>query len=84
MVKQLKRSLLPPVTADTEEASAHLLTYGVCRLEGALPGKDLEVLRHGVKAAAALDEAEDRAYTYSQGANRRVWSLLMLAVKNST
>ena len=75
MAEQLKTSLLAPATGDTDEASEHLLRYGVCRLEGALPSKDLNTLRSAVKAAATADAAENQAYRYSHGANHRIWSL---------
>lgn len=73
MVAQVKS--LPPITDDVEEASEHLASYGVCRLEGALSPEAVDTLREGVRAAAAEDAAADQSYLYSGGANQRVWAL---------
>jgi ectoine hydroxylase-related dioxygenase (phytanoyl-CoA dioxygenase family) len=75
MVEPLASSPLPPTTNDAEEASEHLLRHGVCRLTGALSSTELDTLREAVGAAAAEDAAKEQSYTYSLGANRRIWSL---------
>jgi ectoine hydroxylase-related dioxygenase (phytanoyl-CoA dioxygenase family) len=75
MTKQPKTLSLPPVTVDPSEASEHLLEQGVCRLEGALPDGQLDLLRREVEAATVADSAADRSYTYGRGANHRIWSL---------
>jgi len=69
MAEPLKTSLLLTITDDPDEATAHLLKYGACRLSGALPDGRLDVLRREVRVAAAADTAAGRSYMYSQGAN---------------
>jgi ectoine hydroxylase-related dioxygenase (phytanoyl-CoA dioxygenase family) len=66
---------LPPPTPDPEEAAAHLIEYGVCRLERALRPGELDVLQRGVCRAQDDDARSSRSYTYSGDANQRVWSL---------
>jgi ectoine hydroxylase-related dioxygenase (phytanoyl-CoA dioxygenase family) len=67
--------LLPSVTNDPDEASQHLIDYGVCRLQGALSASQLSTLQREVRVAAAVDASNGQSYRYSRDANRRIWSL---------
>ena len=67
--------MIPAATSDPVEAGAHLVKYGVCRLEGALAPDELLALRAAVRQAAADDAASGKSYMYSGGANQRIWCL---------
>lgn len=66
---------LPPPTRDPDTATAHLLEYGVCRVDGALGDDELREVRAAVHQAADDDALADRSYRYSGGANQRIWLL---------
>jgi ectoine hydroxylase-related dioxygenase (phytanoyl-CoA dioxygenase family) len=67
--------VLPPVTADPDEAAEHLRTDGICRLTGVLASHEVEELREAVSNAIAADREAATTYDYSGGVNQRVWTL---------
>ncbi|MDG4793682.1 phytanoyl-CoA dioxygenase family protein [Micromonospora sp. WMMD1082] len=75
MTEQPGKPMLPPATDDPKEASTHLIEHGVCRLEGALPSADLDVLRRELRVAATADAKAERSYLYGAGSNQRIWTL---------
>ncbi|HUC27881.1 MAG TPA: phytanoyl-CoA dioxygenase family protein [Streptosporangiaceae bacterium] len=75
MAEQLEAMKLPPVTSDKDEARKHLIECGVCRIAGALSASQLAALRRETEVAESMDSRTDQSYSYSHGANRRIWSL---------
>jgi hypothetical protein len=75
MAEQSETMKLPPVTSDKDEASRHLIEYGICRITRALSASQLATLRRETEMAEAADSRTGQSYSYSHEANRRIWSL---------
>ena len=66
---------LPPLTRDLEEAKAHLDTFGVARIAGALGPAQVAALKTRLTEQATAERAAGVAFLDGGGANQRVWNL---------
>ncbi|HTO55004.1 MAG TPA: phytanoyl-CoA dioxygenase family protein [Myxococcota bacterium] len=72
---------VPKPTGDLAQAEKDLRDYGVCLLEGALPGAQLERVRNALYRAADDDRTRGREAKFNfdyahDDSNQRVWNLL--------
>lgn len=75
LAEQSETIRLPPATSDMGEANKHLAEWGICRITGALHTNQLATLRREIEVAESADSRTGQPYSYSYGANRRIWSL---------